>query len=179
MNLAAGLVSLLVVEGHHHPAIQQALAVVGQTVNPIRVVGSAQIRELYAGRAGVSPPGPGLNAFRAPGNPADPHIYVNEDSAIYRTAVEKPSPLALLTLAATLVHEQVHNTDAELAAYRLQADFVRSRLPRLPWRQREAGRAYLERLDGKAQALAYAVHRHRMLTAAGRVAAARARASKS
>ena len=177
--IAAGLVSLLEVEGHHHLAIQQALAVVGQAVNPVKVVGSSQIQALYAGMPGVRSPGTGLNAFRAPGNPADPYIYVNEESAIYRTAVEKPSPLALLALAATLVHEHVHDTDSDLAAYRVQSDFVRSRLSSLPRQQRQAGRAYLERLDAKAQALAYAVHRQRMLIAAGRVAAARARASRS
>jgi hypothetical protein len=109
----------------------------------------------------------------------DPHIYVNGDSAIYRTAAKKPSPLSLLMLAATLVHEQVHNSDGELAASRVQADFVRSRLHSLPWWQRQAAREYLIRLDGKARALAYAVHRQRTITAAGRAAAARARASRS
>ena len=51
--------------------------------------------------------------------------------------------MTVLILAGTLVHEQVHNTDRELAAYRLQADFVRSRLQRLPRRDLDAARRHV------------------------------------
>jgi len=139
---------------HHEDAvIQQALTVLGLAVNPIRVVDLEEIREIYA-LAGAAPPPPGLNAFRAPGDTGDPTIYVNNASRVYRSAARKPSPLALLKLAATLAHEQVHNTDGEFAAYRLQSELVRSRLNRVPWRQQEEARQYLQELDARANALA-------------------------
>jgi len=59
-----------------------------------------------------------------------------------------------LKLAATLVHEQVHNTDGEFAAYRLQSDFVRSRLKGLPSRHAEAAARFLENVEARARALA-------------------------
>lgn len=137
---------------HDDPVIQRALVVVGQPVNPIRVVGLQEIREIYARLRAGAPPA-GLTAFRATGDASDPSIYVNSDSHVYRGAARRPSALGLLRLAATLVHEQVHNTDGEFAAYRLQSDFVRSRLNSLPWRQQEEARRYLRGLDARAQAL--------------------------
>jgi hypothetical protein len=136
---------------HDDPVIQQALIVLGQAVNPIRVSAPAQIREIYARRLGAGAPPAGLNAFRAP---YDPHIYVNMDSGVYTSAVRTRSALAVLKLAATLLHEQVHNTDGEFAAYRMQSDFVRSRLRSLPWRQQEAARLYVQNLDVRANAFA-------------------------
>jgi hypothetical protein len=60
----------------------------------------------------------------------------------------------LLKLAATLVHEQVHNTDGEFAAYCIQADFVRSRVQGVSWRQREPVLLYVQGLDARARAFA-------------------------
>ena len=50
----------------------------------------------------------------APHDAGDPHIYVNQRSLVYESAARTPSAITLLILAATLVHEQVHNTDLEL-----------------------------------------------------------------
>lgn len=139
---------------HDDPVIQQALAIVGQPVNPVAVADPEEIRLLYARLPGIGAPPRGLDAFRAPGDASDPQIYVNRNSPIYRRAAAAPSILAVLKLAATLVHEQVHNTDGESAACRLQADFVRSRMSGVPWRQRAEARHYLEGLDARARALA-------------------------
>ncbi len=137
---------------HDDPVIQQALNVIGQPVNPVKVVGAREIREIYARvRAGAPPAG--LNAFRATGDASDPSIYVNRDSLVYKDAARTSSVFGLLKLAATLVHEQVHNTDGEFAAYRLQSDFVRSRLSSLPPRQQEEARRYLQGLDARANGL--------------------------
>lgn len=143
-----------IVPGNQGP-IEQAIVVLGQTVNPVRVVGATQIRELYTRMAAASRQPHELNAFRVLAGAADPRIYVNRDSAVFRTAARKPSALAILKLAGTLAHEQVHNTDGEFAASRLQADFVRSKLESLPRPQREDARAYLQGLEAKVQALSY------------------------
>lgn len=140
---------------HDDPAIQHALTVLGQAVNPIRVADAEEIREIYARTRGGAPPA-GLNAFRAPGDMSDPNIYVNKNSLVYRRAAQKPSALTMLKLAATLAHEQVHNTDRDFAASRLQSDFVRSRMNSMPWRQQEEARRYLQGLDARASALARA-----------------------
>jgi hypothetical protein len=129
--------------------------VLGQKVNPVKVLDAEQINDIYARAAAAPPHLLELTAFRARGVVTDPHIYVNRDSAIYRAATSKPSALKILKLAATLAHEQVHNTDGELAAYRLQADFVRSKLEGVPRRQRKDACAYLQSLEAKAQAIAY------------------------
>lgn len=63
---------------------------------------------------------------------------------------------SVLILAGTLVHVQVRNTDRELAAYRLQADFVRGRLQSLPRRDHEAARRYVQQLDARARAFVWA-----------------------
>lgn len=133
---------------HDDPVIHRALVVVGQPLNPVRVVGIREIREIYARLRAGAPPA-GLNAFRAAAG-SDGPIYVNRDSEVYRSAARRPSPLDLLRLAATLIHEQVHNTDGEHAAYRLQSDFVRSRLNSLPWGQQAEARRYLHRLEARA-----------------------------
>jgi hypothetical protein len=138
---------------HEDVAVRQALVMLGQPVNPVRVVTSDRIRELYW-RTGMGDPPPGLHAFRAPGDMSDPHIYVNADSTVYREAVSKPSAVNMLKLAASLVHEQVHNTDREFAAYRLQSDFVRSRLKSLPPHQGEAAARFMEIVEAAARALA-------------------------
>lgn len=140
---------------HDDPVIQQALIVVGQPVNPVKAVGLGEIREIYARvRAGAPPAG--LIAFRATGDRSDLSIYVNRDSSVYKDAARSSSALGLLKLAATLVHEQVHNTDGEFAAYRLQSDFLRSRLSSLSRRQQDDARRYLRGLDARANGLGHA-----------------------
>jgi hypothetical protein len=164
---AAAVIIVLFASGSGKPVaavngdgpIPAALAVLGQRVNPVRVAGAEEIRAIY-GKGGVAPPA-GLNAFRAPYHANDPAIYVNGDSELYRRAARTLSPLVLLQLAATLLHEQVHNTDGEAAAYRLQSDFVRDRLQHLPGRVREDARRYIERLDARANAHAWVAERLR------------------
>jgi hypothetical protein len=123
-------------------------------VNPVQVVGIDEIRTIYARTPAAGPSPTGLIAFRAPGDPRDATIYVSRHSSEYTQAARKPSPLVLLKLAAVLAHEQVHNSDGEAAAYRLQADFVESRLSRLPWQQRDSGRAYARMLSARANVFA-------------------------
>lgn len=137
---------------HDDPAIGAALGLLREAVNPVRVVGSDEIRRIYA-RGAAAPP-PGLNAFRAPGDATDATIYVNGDSPVYRDAARQRSVFASLRLAAVLMHEQVHNTDGDAAAYRLQSDFVRSRMQGLPRGQREHARRYVDALDARARAFA-------------------------
>lgn len=146
---------------HHADAvIHHALFVLGQPINPIRVLGSEEIAEIYS-KGGIEHPPHGLLAFRSPVDATDPTIYVNRASNIYLLATRKASSLNVLKLAATLVHEQAHNTDSEMAAYRLQADFVRSRLEDVPWREKEDARRYLAELDARARALVTASHTRR------------------
>lgn len=138
---------------HWDVAVRQALVMLGQPLNPVRVVTPDRIRELYW-RTGMGDPPPELQAFRAPGDLSDPHIYVNADAVVYREALSKPSAVNTLKLAATLVHEQVHNTDREFAAYRLESDFVRSRLKGMSSRQAAAAAPFMERVEAMARALA-------------------------
>jgi hypothetical protein len=147
---------------HDDPAIQQALTVLGQAVNPVRVLGEAQIREIYTRTLGTDPLPAGLNAFRVPRGANDPNIYVNKESMVYTRAASKASAVALLKLAATLAHEQVHNTDGEFAAYRLQSDLVRSRLKSVPRLQQDEVRKYLQNLDARANAYAVAERRSKI-----------------
>jgi hypothetical protein len=93
-----------------------------------------------------------MNAFRVRGGTIGATIHVNGESAVYRNAARKPTAIALLKLAATLVHEQVHRADGDHAAYRLQSDFVRSRLGGLPRDQQEEARRYIVSLDTRAAA---------------------------
>lgn len=138
---------------HDDHVIQRALDFVAQPLNPILLVSIDRARAIVAATPGGGVLSPRVNAFRAPGAHAAPHIYVIRESAVYRRAA-RAETLGLLKLAATLVHEQVHATDGDAAAYRLQADFVRTRLHTAPIAQREAGRRYLEALDARAAGLA-------------------------
>jgi hypothetical protein len=135
-------------------AIGRALALIGQPMNPVVIVDAEQARRMYGRLAGAGEPPADLNAFRAPGDPADPRIYVVRSSRVYRDALRRGNALAVLKLAATLVHERVHDTDGEAAAYRLQSDFVRSRLHMLSPAQRRHGWHYVQALDWRAAALA-------------------------
>ena len=147
---------------HADPVIHHALLVLGQPINPIRVIGPEEIAEIYSNH-GIEDPPPGLLAFRSPVDATDPTIYVNRASNIYLLATRKASSLNVLKLAATLAHEQVHNTDSEMAAYRLQADFVRSRLEEVTWREKEDASRYLAELDARARVLVSSSHTRRSL----------------
>ena len=133
---------------HNDPVIHLALAVIGQPVDPVELISSPEIGAIFTRLQAGAPP-TGLNAFRPRVGSLEP-IYVNRDSAVYRSAAGRRSALALLQLAATIVHEQVHNSDGEHAAYRVQSDFVRSRLHSLPARQQAQARQYLRALDSRA-----------------------------
>jgi hypothetical protein len=139
---------------HHDPVIRQALALLGQAVNPVKVVGPEEVPETYRRWGSFLSPPSGLNAFRGPDRRCDPYIYVSRGARVYRASAAKPSPINLLKLAATLAHEQVHNSDGEHAAYRLQSDFVRSRIRSLSWRHRGEAQHYLGELDARAAAFA-------------------------
>lgn len=139
---------------HDDPVIRQALRLLGQPVNPVKLVGTQELRAIYRGWGSFLQPPRGLVAVRGADRACNPHIYVNRDARVYQAAVAKPSPINLLKLAATLAHEQVHNSDGEYAAYRLQSDFVRSRVGGLPWRYRDEAGRYLRELDERARAFA-------------------------
>jgi hypothetical protein len=146
---------------HLDPVIRDAARGLSLPVNDIRVLSTGQVREIFHRAGGGAPPA-GLIAFRIKG---DPLIYVHAESEVYRSAADRPSPFHLLRLAATLVHEQVHDSDGEPAAYRRQADFVRSRLPELPADQRARAHIYWHALEVRAISMAKASAAHRRRTA--------------
>jgi hypothetical protein len=112
---------------HEDPTIQRALTVLGQGVNPIKVVSPEETSAIYA-KYGKQP-SEGVLGFRAPGDKKDVNIYINSESNLYKQA--KRSPLAQTLLAGTLAHEQVHNTDGEEAARRIESDFLRSQMEKM------------------------------------------------
>jgi len=138
------------------PTVRHALHLLGPSTDEVIVLAAHQVRSLYA-RMGTTVPA-GLTAFRIPG--ASP-IYVNATSPVYADAAHDASPFNVLRLAATLLHERIHETDDEFAASRLQADFVRSRLPFLPRSERERAERYWRRLETRALMLALAERRLR------------------
>ena len=137
------------------PVITRAVHVLSQPVNEVRVLSLPELHQVFQAAGGGSPPH-GLIAFR---RQQDPTIYISAASRVYLDAAERPSRFHLLRLAATLVHEQVHDTDGEDAAYRRQADFVRSRLASLPHEDRARGYDYWRTLEVRAISLARAVNR--------------------
>lgn len=139
------------------PIIGDAMRALSQPVNEVRVLSPSQVREMFVRAGGGAPPA-GLVAFRIKG---DPVIYVDAGSEVYWEAARRPSPFHLLRLAATLMHEQVHDTDGEAAAYRRQADYVRSPLDELPASERSRARAYWRVLEVRAISFAKATAAHR------------------
>jgi hypothetical protein len=139
------------------PVIQAAAHTLSWPTTDVRVLAPAEVRELFERAGGGAPPA-ALIAFRLEGHST---IYINAASEVYRDAAREPSRFHLLRLAATLVHEQVHDTDGEDAAYRRQADFVRSRLDSLPRSERARALAYWRTLEVRAISMARALrHRH-------------------
>ena len=135
----------------------RALLLVATPDDEVRVLSSPQLQEIYLREAGTAPPA-GLNAFRLQG---DPKIYVNAASKVYRQSESRPSEFHALRLAATILHERVHETDGEYAARRRQADFVRSQLRSVPSSQRRDADRYWRTLEGRALSLAIAEGRLR------------------
>lgn len=91
----------------------------------------------------------------------DPHIYVNPRHKIFREAQAAGTSLyPVLRLASVLVHEMQHaerEQHSELDALRVQAAFLRQRMPLLPDHQRIAARRYVQAIEtgiGKLQAQA-------------------------
>lgn len=142
------------------PTVRQALAILAQPVSPIELVTREEAQEIYRRTPGARALTPelaeGLKAFRVA---HDHRIFVNRDSALFREVARRPTPLALLKLAAILAHEEVHGSDGEYAASRLQADFVRSRLHTLPRRERTDARLHLRDLEARTTALARGARR--------------------
>ena len=132
--------------------VANAVRILPQAITNVRVLSALQVRQIYSRVAGAVPPA-GLNAFRIQG---DPNIYFNAESEVYRDAARAGTAFHLLRLAGTLLHEQIHETDGEYAARRLQADFVRSRLQTLPSSQRERANRYWSTLEARAISLARA-----------------------
>lgn len=140
---------------HVDPAVGSALRALSQPVNDVRVLSRPEVRELFE-RAGGGVPPAGLIAFRLKG---DSTTYINAASEVYRDAAHRPSPFHLLRLAATLLHERMHDTHGEDEAYRRQADFVRSRLDSLPRTEWKRAHAYWRTLEVRAISMARAMRR--------------------
>lgn len=122
---------------HQDPAIQSALDIVNQALNPVKVVTPKEIVDIYAQR-GIAKREPqierdviGLRAPWAQGQEHDPHLYINGASKQYQKAA-KGSDLQQLLLAASLVHEQTHETErgdvGERAARAIESSFLESKL---------------------------------------------------
>lgn len=130
------------------PAIRRALQILQQPVDPIRVVTPEEARAICATYGKT--PSPMMMAFRAPGVASDPNIYINSKSEAYRKTGRGDS-LALLQLAATLAHEQVHGTEGgvegERAARRIEADFIRSKLKSVHPAQRKDAERHLRSVE--------------------------------
>ena len=128
---------------HEDPTIQRALDLLGQGVNPIKTVTPDEATGIYS-KYGKQP-SDAMLAFRAPGDQTDPNIYVNNQSDMYKKAGK--DPLAQLMLAATLAHEQVHNTDGEEAARRIESDFIRSKMGSLNHPQQQKAKQRISSLE--------------------------------
>jgi hypothetical protein len=130
------------------PTIQRALDILGQDVNPVKVVPWDEVKRLYD-EAGypVTPKEEKekrerLGAFRRPN---DPNIYISGEAKEYRRAVKNPKDIgAALILAGILAHEQTHETekgpDSEWATRRKESDFLQSKLETVPSYQRDSVR---------------------------------------
>jgi len=116
---------------HGDPAINRALQIVGQPINPVRVVGLDEIAELYKrmGDTGATDPKrrSQISGFRAPG---DPTIYVSRESKEYKRASNEKDLPGHMLLAALLAHEDTHGPalDDEVAAKQKERDFLIDRL---------------------------------------------------
>jgi hypothetical protein len=132
------------------PALQPALATLGQSINPIRVVDESTAQQIY--RALNDPRSMDtwrkqVIGFRGP--KGDPNIYLNRHSDQYQRALQKPDDaLNNLKLAASLAHEQTHDIErTEQPARRIEADFLRSRLGQFKDRDRDELERYIRNVE--------------------------------
>lgn len=135
---------------HQDPAIQRALTMLNQPMNPVHTV----TKDDYA-RLGIPARAERAVGFRVqqPGQPMDDRLFVNKHSDEYDIAQDPRNALASMMLAGVLAHEQTHTTEKdEYAPMRLEADFIRSKLPTLSGKQREVGEMYLQEVERMAQA---------------------------
>ncbi len=118
------------------PAIQRALDMLNQPLNPISVVDFDTAMKLYQQHGDtLSPVGvenrrKGLEGFRVP---KDPQVYVSNSSPLYKQAArEKNNQAATALLAGVLVHEQTHGLEGpEFAPKQKEMDFLISQLERI------------------------------------------------
>ena len=145
---------------HEDPVIQRALKLLGQAINPIKVVGHGEVENIYREAAPQRMKTKadkerlwGVAGFRRPYDTEmeDPNIYINKNHERYGNAKQKRDILAQMQLAGTLVHEQIHNTEVgeagEGAARRKEADWFRSQIDKLPKWQQPKARELLHNLD--------------------------------
>src|SRR5262245_9633902 len=129
-------------------AIQRALDILAQNINPVKVVPWEEVKRLYAETGYPMTPKEErfkrdrLGGFRRQN---DANIYVLDDSKEYRRAAKHPKDVgAALILAGILVHEQIHETEkepnSEWATRRMESDFRQSKLDSVPSYQRDAVR---------------------------------------
>lgn len=142
---------------HGDPVIQRALGVLGQPINPVKVVDFETAIGMYPeGGRQLSKQGlqqrrdGGLGGFRNPADKNDPNLYITSSSREYKAAQNDKDDGAVAILAGMLVHEQTHNTDGESAAYRKESDFLRSKLDKIKPANREAVKKRIAMLDSLA-----------------------------
>jgi len=118
---------------HEDPAVQRALDIAGQDLNPVKLVDPMEAQAIYSKTIDAKP-SPKLQGFRAPQS-TDPTIYVNRESNVYKNAAKNPNnKLAQLLLASLLIHEQTHDEgSSELVPQRFEADFLRSKRDMIGW----------------------------------------------
>lgn len=143
---------------HEDAVIQRAMSLLGQPVNPVQVVSQSDVEAIYREAAPERVKNRqdeirlwGVGGFRRPNDEEDPNIYINKNHELYRRAKDKGDNLGNLLMAATLAHEQTHNTEhgneGERAARRIESDFLRSRIDTLPSHDRREALERLRMLD--------------------------------
>lgn len=138
--------------------IQKAMDWLNQSIAPVKTLPFNAIKDIY--KQNNNPMSPmreeqyryGLGGFRLKG---DPNIYVNEASDTYGRA-KKGKPAGIAEMASVLAHEQVHGTETgregEFPAHRLQSDYLRSQLEKMPTgSQRKSLEDYMRLIEDKAQ----------------------------
>lgn len=159
LPLALALTANARTDSNTDPVIQQALDILGQRVNPIKVVEPADYDSINLPKA-LQPSTAKAVGFRVwRGKRPDEPIYVNRQSNTYQNALNRQSPADALMLASTLAHEQTHETEhgdiGEGAAMRKQADFIQSRMPDLLKNEDDYRRIqhYLRQINARANKL--------------------------
>lgn len=139
---------------HTDPTIQRALTLLAQPVNPVRLVTPNDYDAIGLPKP-LHPFTSKQSGFRVRrGETADPDIFINKDSPLYKAAQNTQNQIAATVLASTIAHEQTHSTEhgsvGERAAQRIQADWLRTQVGNLPPRERDRLWAYIRELDAGA-----------------------------